>query len=63
MLLQVTVIAVSVENVTNIPDLESKIEDVFKDFPNNCVCVPFYLCINDTINIYGNGILDIRYVL
>lgn len=52
MLLQVTVNAVPIEEPTNNSDIS-----------NDCECVPFYMCTNETINVYGNEILDLRYVL
>lgn len=27
----------------------------------DCECVPYYLCINNTISTTGEGLLDIRY--
>lgn len=63
-LLQVTVHAIpAIKSKKTNSNIENKIEDVFKDFPIDCKCVPFYLCKNETINVYGENILDIRYVL
>lgn len=51
-------------------DLDNAILEVFptpSSLPtpstNDCVCVPYYLCKNQTINTDGEGLLDIRYVL
>jgi hypothetical protein len=29
---------------------------------DECECVPFYLCVNGTINTNGVGVIDIRYI-
>jgi len=51
------------------PDLDNAILEVFPTPPtpsppsDRCICVPYYLCRNKTINTDGEGLIDIRYVL
>lgn len=33
---------------------------ITKQGESTCICVPFYLCQNDTLNTDGTGLLDIK---
>lgn len=50
-------------------DIDKVISEVFPSPPpsqppsDQCICVPYYLCRNKTINTDGEGLIDIRYVL
>lgn len=64
----VTVVSGQEEEVEK-PDLDKAIWEVFPTPPtpappsDQCICVPYYLCRNKTINTDGEGLIDIRYVL
>jgi len=64
----VTVVSGQEEDVTKV-DLDNAILEVFPTPTpspppsDQCICVPYYLCRNKTINTDGEGLIDIRYVL
>jgi len=63
----VTVVSGQEEDVTKV-DLDNAILEVFPTPTpspppsDQCICVPYYLCRNKTINTDGEGLIDIRYV-
>jgi len=65
-----TVVSGQEEDVTNQDNnIDKAILEVFPTPPppptpsDRCICVPYYLCRNKTINTDGEGLIDIRYIL
>ncbi|XP_025207828.1 phenoloxidase-activating factor 2 [Melanaphis sacchari] len=62
LLFQVTITTVSGQD-----DIDRVISEVFPTPPpspppsDQCICVPYYLCRNQTINTDGEGLIDIRF--
>jgi len=63
----VTVVSGQEEDVTKQDNIDKAILEVFPTPPppptpsDQCICVPYYLCRNKTINTDGEGLIDIRY--
>ncbi|KAE9536954.1 hypothetical protein AGLY_006761 [Aphis glycines] len=67
LLFHVTMTAVSGQEDIPAADIDKVISEVFPSPPpsqppsDQCICVPYYLCRNKTINTDGEGLIDIRF--